>query len=356
MRFAWYDCVIKATTICMQDRKRELEELIKKYSIGSITDVEREHLMKWMDDLDLSGNEPLEIDRVNRQMKERIDARLLLTETAIKIKHPSWHFFIKVAAVGLFSLSFSWYLLQRNRVEELQKVIQYVAVERTMAKSAKKICTVSRDSLILLQDGSRVRLLANSTLTWMQPFPHDQRAIQLQGKAFFEVVHDKSRPFTVLAHNILTTALGTSFWVIQDTKNAKPKVRLITGKVSIKERDENGDEKLLAYLTPGQIWKETVPLPKKELVLKAEKPTEAMVPTTLIFHHRSLAEVLPALASFYQTTILFSSGEVAGLSLYGTYTPENDVAQILRTICLANDLELKFNSETNTYTILKNSL
>lgn len=338
----------------MQERKRELEKLIERYSSGQLTDVERAHLMQWLQELDVADEYTFDRDGAQKRMKEKIDARLLTTDAAIGIKHPSWQFFGKIAAIVLFCLSFAWYLLEGNRIEDSQQR-QSVGVKKISVKSTRITCTVSRDSLILLQDGSKVRLLANSTMTWMQPFPHDQRAIQLQGKAFFEVAHDKSRPFTVLAHNILTTALGTSFWVIQETKSAKPKVRLITGKVSIKERRENGEEKLLAYLTPGQTWKEKVAQLRKEQVLKPEKLTEETVPTTLVFHHKPLAEVLPALASFYQITILFSSNEVSGLSFYGTYTPENDVAQILQTICLANDLELKFNAETNTYTIRKNS-
>jgi len=350
----WYDRPIVATIGCMQERKRELEKLIQKYSSGQLTDLERGHLTKWLQELDVTKGDSFELEGASRQMKEKIDARLLSTETTVKIQHPSWLFLCKIAAFVLFCFSFSWFLLEGNSTGESEQKGS-VSVAKSLPKSIKKTCTVVQDSMILLEDGSKVRLLANSTMSWPQPFPKEQRAIQLQGKAFFEVAHDKTRPFTVLASNILTTALGTSFWVTQDTKNAKPRVRLITGRVSIKERGKDGKERLLAYLTPGQTWKERPVDLKKEQLSAAEKPVEMAVPIALVFHHRPLTEVLPAIASFYQTTIVFTADEVSGLSLYGTYTHENDVAQILQTICLANDLELKFNSETNTYTIVKNS-
>jgi len=338
----------------MQERKRELENLIERYSSGRLTDIERAHLTRWLQDLDVADGDLLDLEVANLQIKKKIDARLLPDETDLKIKHPSWPFFIRLAALVLICLSFSWYLLDASWVEEPRQR-QSTGIAKTTLKSTRMICTVSRDSLILLQDGSKVRLLAKSTMTWMQPFPHDQRAIQLQGKAFFEVAHDKMRPFTVLAGNILTTALGTSFWVIQHTKNAKPNVRLITGRVSIKERDGDGKETLLAYLTPGQIWKETTAQLKKDPTHKTEKPIELPVPNALVFYNKPLTEVLPTLALAYHTTIQFSSDEVSGLTLYGTYTRESDIAKILQTICLANDLELQFNAETNTYTIKKNS-
>lgn len=339
----------------MQDRKTELENLIEGYSSGRLTDMEHAHLMQWLGKLDVAEDYTIDVDEIERRMKEKIDARLRSSEPANQINHPSWQFLVRIAATVIICFSFAWYILEANRVDEPQHR-QAVGLVKTADGSIQMTCTVAQDSLILLQDGSKVRLLANSTLTWKQPFTQGQRAIQLQGKAFFEVAHDTSRPFTVLADNILTTALGTSFWVIQETKNTKPKVRLVTGRVSIKERDGDGKETLLAYLSPGQTWKAAVVQPKKEQVLKLEKTiTEEIVPTTLVFHHKPLAEVMPALASFYKTTILFSSSEVAGVSFYGTYTAENNIGQILQTICIANDLELQFNAETNTYTIVKNS-
>lgn len=339
----------------MQGKKRELENLIERYSTGKLTDTERAHLMQWMQELDVNKAEQVDMDLASNRMKEKIDARLLPAETEVESQQLSWQFFAKLAALVLFCFSFSWYLMEWDPVDRTQQR-QFTKAAEIAVKSTRMTCSVSQDSLISLEDGSRVRLLAHSSLTWVQPFPKGQRAIQLEGKAFFEVAHDPSRPFTVLAGNILTTALGTSFWVTQETKNATPRVRLISGKVSIKERSENGSERLLAYLSPGQIWRAPTAQPKKEPVAKSEKPPERVLPTLLTFQHKPLKEVLPALASFYRTSILFSEEEVAELSLYGTYTQENDIAQILQTICIANDLRLEFNAEKNTYRIVKSRL
>ena len=201
----------------MQDRKRELEELIQKYSSGQIKDGERAHLMRWLQELDVLEGYKADMEGVQTRMKKKIDLRLLATETPTKIAHPPWLVWGKVAAVVLFCFSFGWYLLDRNSDGDA-KNRQFVKVEKTVDKSKMITYAVVQDSTIVLEDGSKVRLLANSSISLMQPFSEKQRAIQLQGKAFFEVSHDKSRPFTVLSGNILTTALGTSFWVVQEAK------------------------------------------------------------------------------------------------------------------------------------------
>lgn len=337
----------------MQDKKRELEELIKKYSEGIITDLERAHLMQWMRELNLLKEDKPDIEHSYHKMKKQIDARLMLPEPNDKQYNSSWQFYGLLAAALIFCLSFGWFLLDGIRLDEPSKA-RYSSIEKSIIKPLKMVCTVSNDSLVLLEDGTRVRLLANSTMTWTQPFPYDRRDIHLKGKAFFEVAHDKKRPFTVLSSNILTTALGTSFWVEQDSKNAKPKVRLVTGRVSIKERRKNGEEILLAFLIPGQIWKETAISPKQQYnPVEEEKIITPLVGSTLTFHHKPLSEVLTALAVLYQTTICFSSEEVSGLSFYGTYTQNDNITQILNTICLANDLEFTFDSAINSYKIIK---
>lgn len=338
----------------MQDRKRELEEFIKKYLSGRMTDLERKHLVKWMRQLDLKDDAMLDIEGANQRMKEQIDSRLLVNHRDTNIRGKQWQIWAQIAAAVVLCLSFGWYLLDAGHNEHLQKG-SYPIVETTSDKPTRMTCVVSKDSTLILEDGTRVHLLANSKISWMQPFSAHQRAIELKGKAFFEVAHDKARPFTVLTGNILTTALGTSFWVIQDRKNAKPRICLVTGRVSIKTFKEDGKATLLAILTPGQTWKETATRIRQIHSTNKEKLAKPLLADTLMFHHKPLAEVLPALALFYHQPILFSSTDVAGMSFYGTYTAEHDLAEILAGICVANDLELRFNSTKGTYTIIKKS-
>ena len=63
---------------------------------------------------------------------------------------------------------------------------------------------------VTLPDGSKVFLNSNSKLTFPSRFENDQREVQLEGEALFEV-KKSGIPFRVLCGNSSTTVLGTVF-------------------------------------------------------------------------------------------------------------------------------------------------
>ncbi|MFH6991809.1 FecR family protein [Flavobacterium sp. FlaQc-48] len=83
---------------------------------------------------------------------------------------------------------------------------------------------------IELSDGSLVTLNDNSSITYKR-FLWNNRTVRLNGEAFFEVEHDKSRPFTVNTGTLLVKVLGTSF-VVTTTEKEKS-VAVVTGKVKV---------------------------------------------------------------------------------------------------------------------------
>jgi transmembrane sensor len=64
-----------------------------------------------------------------------------------------------------------------------------------------------------LTDGTRVVLAPGSKLRIATDFGTERRDIYLDGEAFFEVVHDELRPFTVYAGNASAHDIGTAFSV-----------------------------------------------------------------------------------------------------------------------------------------------
>lgn len=340
----------------MQDRKKELAEKIDLYLKGQLDGESKQQVERWMHELDLLEGKAVDLNEQKAELKRRIDKRLLPLECEDdKIRRMPQLGRFTAAAILLLFFSFGIYVLNLDTTIPKEVKISKAKVLQSTIPSIQVIVNFSKkDSVLLLQDSTRVRLLANSRLTLKIPFESYRREVQLEGGAFFEVAHDSKRPFSVLSGNILTTALGTSFWVEQPHTGAKPRVRLITGKVSIKQRNENGEDILLAHLTPGQNWHEepeipvVVPVVQQPVVASSEP-----LRMTLFFHHKPLREVLPVLASFYKTTITFSEDELEGMSFYGSYDKENRIADILKTICVANDLQVDWNEEQNSYTIRK---
>lgn len=105
-------------------------------------------------------------------------------------------------------------------------------------------------STILLSDGSKIILNSGSSVTYPKYFTDSSRVLKLKGEAYFEVAKDVSRPFSVIAQGIRTTALGTSFNI--NALDSKVKVSLATGKVVVKEEQSEFVSDSLYFLIPGQ--------------------------------------------------------------------------------------------------------
>lgn len=337
----------------MQDRKQELEKLIDRYLKGQLDAEEKRRMEQWMHELDITNEQPKTSQADKDLLKQGIDARLRPATTEPSVKRFPRQSIAIAASLLLFLFAGSQLFKQQPSIPADAQLSRIKTLTADIPTEQRIRNNSAQDTIISLLDGTQVRLAANSSLTWKVPFEAFSRAVELEGKAFFEVAHDRRRPFSVLSGDIITTALGTSFWVEQTQAGAKPRVRLITGKVSIAQLLHSGEQQLLAYLTPGQEWQEaTASKTTTTPPISTETATEdEPVVSMLFFHHKPLTEVLPALASFYKTKITFSASELEGMSFYGSYDQQDSIAQILTTICIANDLQMDWNEQKNTYTI-----
>lgn len=105
---------------------------------------------------------------------------------------------------------------------------------------------------IVLPDGSLVGLNTQTELEWVGT-PHDRRVRLIRGEAYFQVVHDPSRPFRILLAHSQVQVLGTRFDVYQ-MANGDVRVSVLSGVVAVEGLD-NGPGLVPAWsrrLTSGQ--------------------------------------------------------------------------------------------------------
>lgn len=104
-----------------------------------------------------------------------------------------------------------------------------------------------------LPDGSKVRLNGGSKLTYSADDlkKGSIRDVALEGEAFFEVAHDRNRPFRVDISGISIEVLGTTFDVKNYEHSPLKEVVLMSGKVRIRE---NVGERSTFELTPDQRY------------------------------------------------------------------------------------------------------
>ncbi len=99
---------------------------------------------------------------------------------------------------------------------------------------------------LMLADGSQVWLNAGSELTYNTGFGTDNRALRLEGEAYFDVVKNPDLPFTVEINGQQVEVLGTAFNINAYAEEPMVKTTLQRGSLAV----VNNDQKLI--LKPNQ--------------------------------------------------------------------------------------------------------
>nr|WP_305121177.1 FecR family protein [Pedobacter xinjiangensis] len=102
---------------------------------------------------------------------------------------------------------------------------------------------------VRLPDGSLVWINSKGSIKFPQQFSTTTRDVYIEeGEVFFEVKHNKKKPFIVHSGQLTTTVLGTSFNIkyYRDLQNSSISVQ--TGKVGVSMKGKH-----LSFLTPHQV-------------------------------------------------------------------------------------------------------
>ncbi len=146
-------------------------------------------------------------------------------------KHVFVHFkyWTRIAAILLLTIGISAlaYFFSGNLQDQPTVASEVEFVEKSNPYGSKSRHTLS--------DGSLVYLNAGSSIRYPKVFPKDNRMVELQGEAFFDVSHDQDRPFQVIAEDFKVRVLGTKFNV--NTSEGKKEVALVEGKVRMQSSD-----------------------------------------------------------------------------------------------------------------------
>lgn len=100
---------------------------------------------------------------------------------------------------------------------------------------------------VVLPDGSKVWLNAASSLKYPTAFSGKERQVELTGEAYFEVAHNKAKPFRVLSNGQTVEVLGTHFDIKAYADEPATWTTLLQGSVKVENSQHH-----TAMLIPGQ--------------------------------------------------------------------------------------------------------
>jgi len=224
----------------------------------------------------------------------------------------------------------------------------------------------SSDSAVVLPDQSKVKLFAHSSIRYRRHFTAYSREIQLDGKAYFAVAKDPSRPFSVYANATKTTALGTSFTIDSRSNDRQTTIKLHSGKVLVASTAtkpafaniflDNIGEHLLFDASMRLVAHSG----KKEMEPKPTTPAAPMAQNSsrLQLENIPLNDVFAALEKAYNISIKINNQSIEKIQYTGTIEPVREQVQnVLAVICLINDLryEVDANGQYQIYKQEQNS-
>lgn len=181
-----------------------------------------------------------------------------------------------------------------------------------------------------LPDGTTVILNAGSKISYSQNFGIEERRVKLQGEGYFEVAHDKEKPFSVLTKELRVTVLGTKFNFKNYPDDDEIIVSLFEGKVALYNmmREENSQ-----CLLPN----EKIFLNKREGIMhkisaKSTISDKQWVSGVMQFDEMPLTEVAKVLERNYNVNISFANDSLGHFRFYGKFSKEQTLDDIMKEI------------------------
>jgi ferric-dicitrate binding protein FerR (iron transport regulator) len=278
--------------------KTDIDFLIAQALSGEATPAQLHKLEQWLDMSEENRNHfallkdswhtrisyPAILD--SEESFEKLYARLGRPSavTATRSRQFSWSIYLKVAAsllVVLSVMALLWHLEAPSR-----KPVQAIWIEKENPKGQK--------SKIFLEDGSFVWLNSSSKIRYVKGFTVGQRTVYLEGEAFFDVAHDPSRPFVVMADHTRVEALGTSFNVREHDEDGTVTVALTEGKVKVSDSENPEQEHVV--IQPGQRVMHGKSLEVSSFHYASEIAWKDGV---IHFHNAGLEEITARLSAWY---------------------------------------------------------
>lgn len=174
-------------------------------------------------------------------------------------------------------------------------------------------------STLTLHDGSKVILNSGSKLRYIKNFEPHQRMLYLEGEAYFEVMEDSLRPFSVITGDVVTTALGTSF-NISAYQNEELNIALLTGKVTIGTPLKSSPSVLLEMGEGLKVNLEAGEVSKNQFDIDE---VTGWTQKKIIFEKVKLTEATRVIENWYGVRFIFKNKPDPALLLSGIFQDES---------------------------------
>ncbi|WPU93144.1 FecR family protein [Mucilaginibacter sabulilitoris] len=191
---------------------------------------------------------------------------------------------------------------------------------------------------VVLPDGSKVWLNAQSSLKFPARFTDKQRSVTLEGEAYFEVAKDKMHPFKVSVNNTEVVVLGTHFNIMGYNDEDATTTTLLEGSVKIIKGNTQ------QMIVPGQQA-----MVKQDITVKNVNVNEAVEwkNGNFNFAHEKLQSIMRKIARWYDVDVDYE-GKTTSATFVGTIPRSQNITEVLKYLELTGLVHFKITERRIT--------
>lgn len=287
--------------------------LLNKYIAGDVLPEEKKEVIRWMRESEEHREQLMRLHSVYNATLWNGNVNGRNAEKKKTVTRYLWAS-VKIAAV-VAMLAFI-----------VHKEYQDYRLEHATDVQTVTVPAGQRASLILA-DGTTVWLNSNSTLKYpANGFRSKTRKVTLEGEGYFEVAHDKKRPFIVETEKYDIRVLGTTFNVSAYPNSDRFETSLIEGKVAVYQPDTQNEIVLKPYekveARDGKLYKEMFSSDNDFLWRMG----------IYSFKDEPLETVFKKLEQYYEVKIINKNEEIASRPCTGKFRQKEGIGHVMKVL------------------------
>lgn len=358
----------------------EAEKLLQKYRAGQCTPEELEQLKGWFHELNL--DQPSELTE-----EDLIEAKGNFAKTIIRPKRMWPKIAVAASIICCCSIAAYFALHQQQPAQTIadnqikpgtnkailtlsngKEISLNDAQNGTIAKQQNTTIQKTADGVIsyisnqkdtatqfntmhtprggryegTLSDGTHFILDAASTIKYPVQFNKTERIVEVSGQAWFEVKHDPSHPFKVLAKGQTIEDIGTQFNINAYDDEPVQKNTLIEGSIKITKENQS------VILKPGQ--QSTITSANNKITVSMPDISEAIAWKNgkITFNNEDLQTIMRQVSRWYNIDIKYE-GHIPNREFQGGLLRNANFNDFLKILSFYN-IHYTLNNRTLTIT------
>lgn len=201
---------------------------------------------------------------------------------------------------------------------------------------------------LVLADGTKVWLNSETEIAFSVPFDKHQRHVFLKGEAYFDVAHDKQRPFIVSTKQQDVEVLGTEFNIRAYSDKKSTITTLVEGKIKTDLDLLSKDHKVEVLLPNQQLIFDTDNLKSVKHHVDPY-PFTAWKNGRFVFRNETLTDFFQTLERWYDVEIFIQDSSLKNIRYTGDLPRYKNLESILKLIEIEMGVKIKYDGEKKIY-------